>query len=121
MSKRMSDRPATEIGVDAAQVDASLAEGEALNGVPDFLQLPDEYRETIEQATLTAERMFWLRATHLIKDVATTTLLRRAIYAEQRCYESEFRLAEVSLIASGMKEKIEQLEDEIKIIAGHTG
>lgn len=117
----LSKRPATEIGVDAAQVGASLAEGEALNGVPDFMDLPDEYREAIEQNTLTAERMFWLRANHLVKDVVTTTLLRRAIYAEQRCYESEFRLAEVSLVASGLKEKVEQLQDEISVVAGHTG
>ena len=94
---------------------------EALNGVPDFMDLPDEYRETIETATMAAERMFWLRSNLITKDAVTEALLRRAIYAEQRCYESEFRLAEVSLIASGMKEKIESLQDEISIVAGHTG
>ena len=100
-------------------VDPVLAE--ALNGAPDFMELPDEYREAIEAATMTAERMFWLRSSLIEKDTVTEALLRRAIYAEQRCYESEFRLAEVSLIASGMKEKIESLEDEITVIAGHTG
>ena len=117
----MNKKPATEIGVDSAQVDGALAESEALNGVPDFYDLPDELTKVIEKSTLAAERMFWLRAAHILKDVVTTTLLRRAIYAEQRCWEMENRLGEVSLIAQGMKEEIERLKAEINTIAGHTG
>ena len=94
---------------------------QALNGVPQFYDLPDELQATVEQATLAAERMFWLRASLIVKEPATEALLRRAIYAEQRCWEMENRLAETSLIASGMKERIEQLESEIAIVAGHTG
>jgi hypothetical protein len=102
-----------------APVDPIVAQ--ALNGVPQFYDLPDELRQTIEQATMTAERMFWLRANLIEKGPVTEALLRRALYAEARCWEMENRVAEVSLIASGMKERIEQLESEIAIVAGHTG
>ena len=94
---------------------------EALNGAPNFLDLPDEYRVEVEKATMVAERMFWLRSNLIEKTPMTEALLRRAFYAEQRCYESEFRLAEVSLVASGMKEEIERLQDEIKVVAGYVG
>ena len=92
---------------------------EALNGVPDFMDLPDEYRHEVEKRTMAAERMFWLRSALIEKTVVTEAMLRRAFYAEQRCYESEFRLAEVSLVASGLKEEVERLQDQIGIVAGH--
>lgn len=101
------------------EVDPVLVE--ALNGVPNFLDLPDELREEIEKATMVAERMFWLRSNKIEKNAVTEAILRRAFYAEARAYEMEMRLAEVSLIASGMKEEIERLKDEIKITAGYTG
>ena len=113
----MNIQPDTHI--DSAQVDGALAEREALSGVPNFYDLPDELTEVIEQATLKVERMFWLRAAHIVKDVVNTALLRRAIYAEQRCWEMENRLGEVSLIAQGMNEEIERLKGEINKLAGH--
>lgn len=94
---------------------------EALNGVPNFMDLPDEYRAEVEKATMVAERMFWLRSSLIEKTALTEALLRRAFYAEQRCYESEFRLAEVSLVASGLKDEIERLQDVVKSTAGYTG
>jgi len=101
------------------QLDPLVAE--ALSGVPDFFDLPAEYREAVEAATVTAERMFWLRATLIEKTTLTMAMLRRAFYAEQRCAESEFRLAEISLVASGLREEVERLQDEITIISGHVG
>lgn len=94
---------------------------EALNGVPNFLDIPDELRKEIEKTTMVAERMFWLRSKLIKKNTLTEAILRRAFYAESRAYEMEMRLAEMSLIASGMKEEIERLTDEITVIAGHTG
>ena len=94
---------------------------EALNGVPNFFEIPDELREEVEKRTMTTERMFWLRSALIEKNPVTEAILRRAFYAESRCWEMESRLAEVSLIASGMKERIESLEDTIKATAGHTG
>ena len=117
----MNNKPGTDIGVDSIMVEAPIAEQEALNGTPNFYDLPEELTEAIEKATLTVERMFWLRAGHIKKDAVTTTLLRRAVYAEQRCWEMENRLGEVSLIAQGMKDEIERLKQEINTIAGHTG
>lgn len=90
------------------EVDPVLVQ--ALNGVPQFYDLPDELREEIEKRTMGAERMFWLRA-NLIDDTAVTrALLRRAFYAEQRCWEMENRLAETSLIAQGLKGEVERLD-----------
>jgi len=99
------------------QLDPIVAE--ALAGVPDFFDLPEEYRKVVEAATVTAERMFWLRSTLIEKTPTTMAMLRRAFYAEQRCAESEFRLAEISLVASGLKEEVERLTDEISIVSGH--
>lgn len=94
---------------------------EALNGVPDFLDLPEELTAEIEQATMIAERMFWLRSKLIEKTPVTEAILRRAFYAEARAYETEMRLAELSLIASGMKGEIERLQDVVKSTAGYTG
>ena len=94
---------------------------EALNGVPNFLDIPEELSTEIEKATMVAERMFWLRSSKIEKTPVTEAILRRAFYAEARAYEMEFRLAEVSLIASGMKEEIEHLKDAIATTAGYTG
>ena len=100
---------------------ADPALSEVLNGVPNFLDLPDELRAEIEQATMVAERMFWLRSQHIPKTQLNESLLRRAFYAEARAYEMEMRLAETSLIASGLKEKVEELQREIATVAGYTG
>lgn len=94
---------------------------EALNGVPDFLDLPDELTAEVEKATMVAERMFWLRSRMIEKTPVTEAILRRAFYAEARAYETEMRLAELSLIASGMKDEIERLQDVVKSVSGHTG
>jgi hypothetical protein len=104
-------------GLDAAQVDMSLAEGEALNGVPTFLDLPDEVREKIEKQVLNVERLFWLRATHIKRDIVTTSLLRRAIYAEQRCNETEHMLAEMACITEGAKMRIEEMQRDYDKLA----
>ena len=82
---------------------------QALNGVPRFYDVPEELREIIEKRTMATERMFWLRATLINKDPITEAILRRAFYAESRCWEMENRAAEISLIASGMKAEIERL------------
>lgn len=99
--------------LDSVQVDMDLAEQEALSGVPDFLDIPDELKQTIEEQTMAKERLFWLRATHILKDMTNSVLLRRAIYAEQRCLEMEMRLAETALIAQGLKGECERLSDEM--------
>jgi hypothetical protein len=107
---RMNSRPEIE----AAQVDMSLAESEALNGVPQFYQIPEEVSKVIEKAVLHKERMFWLRATHIIKDIVNTTLLRRAIYAEQRCWEMESMAAEMAVITSGAADRVKELEKQLE-------
>jgi len=94
-------------------VQDGVAEHEALNGVPLWLDIPDELTKTIEQAVLQKERMFWLRSTSIVKDALTSTLLRRAIYAEQRCYEMENRAGEMALITFGAAEKVKKLEARI--------
>ena len=91
-----------------------VAEHEAMNGVPIWLDIPEELTKTIEIQTLQKERMFWLRSTSIVKDVVSTTLLRRAIYAEQRCYEMENRAAEMALITFGAAEKVTELEERIE-------
>ena len=101
-----------EIEVD--QVD--IVEVQALNGVPDFFDIPEELASVITQRTVTSERMFWLRATAIEKDKTNTILLRRAMYAESRCWEMENRLAELALIVPGMREEIERLQDRITIL-----
>jgi hypothetical protein len=106
---------------DAPMLDADPALSEVLNGVPDFLEIPDELREEIEKATMVAERMFWLRSQHIQETPLFTAMLRRAFYAEARAFEMEMRLAETSLIASGLKEKVEELQREIATVAGYTG
>lgn len=113
----MSDEGVIQLPED--EVDPAVVQ--ALNGVPNFMDLPDEYRETVEKKTLTAERMFWLRTSLIEQTPVTQALLRRAMYAEQRCYESEFRLGEVSLIASGMKDEIDRLQGELTKLAKATG
>ena len=87
---------------------------EAMHGVPDFYEIPDEQREIIEKATLTKERMFWLRATHIEKTIATQFLLRRAVYAESRCWEMENMAAEMALITSGAAERVRELEKQLE-------
>ncbi len=101
--------------IDEPDVDPLVVE--ALNGVPRFYDIPDELREIIEKSTMTGERMFWLRSRLIEKTPVTEAILRRALYAEQRCWEMENRLAEVSLIAAGLKEEVERLQGELTKLA----
>jgi len=107
----MADSNETQVLID-------LAESEALNGVPNFLDIPDVLVEVIEQKTMAAERMFWLRAGHIVRDIVNTTLLRRALYAEVRVQETEHMLGEMALITEGAKEEITRLQDSLNELAG---
>lgn len=104
----------------ASIVTDGVAEHEALNGVPLWLDIPDELTKTIEVQVLQKERMFWLRSTAIPKTAVTSTLLRRAIYAEQRCYEMENRAAEMALITFGAAEKVKELEKKLDELARAT-
>lgn len=95
-------------------VQDGVAEHEALNGVPLWLDIPDELTQIIEKQVLQKERMFWLRSTSIVNSAVTQTLLRRAIYAEQRCYEMENRAAEMALITFGAANKVKELEKRIE-------
>ena len=95
--------------MEAAQVNMSLAEQEALAYVPPFYELPNEVREKIERQVLRAERMFWLQAGNIAKDIVNTTLLRRAVYAEQRCWEMENMLGEMAIITEGAGQTVKDL------------
>jgi len=101
-------------------VQDGVSEHEALNGVPIWLDIPDELSKTIEIQTLQKERMFWLRSNSIVKDAVNTTLLRRAIYAEQRCHEMENRAAEMALITFGAAEKVKELENKLDELARAT-
>ncbi len=95
------------------KIDEALQRSEAMNGVPDFYEIPEEQRTVIEKTTLVKERMFWLRATHLDKNATTETLLRRAVYAETRCFEMENMAAEMALITSGAADRVRELEGQL--------
>lgn len=97
----------------ASFISDSIAEHEALNGVPLFYDIPSELAQVIEKQVLIKERMFWLRATSINKDPVNSTLLRRAVYAEQRCWEMENRAGEMALITEGAKEKIVELRKQL--------
>ncbi len=107
-------------GLQAAQVNASAAESEAFEGVPQWYEIPSELSEIIEKGVLQRERMFWLRATHILKDVVNSALLRRAIYAELRCWEMENRAAEMALIANGAADRVKELEAKMNELAEAT-
>ncbi|HDZ37786.1 MAG TPA: hypothetical protein ENH62_05815 [Marinobacter sp.] len=96
---------------DALEKDALTAE--AMQGIPEFYDIPDELQQVIEKATLIKERMFWLRATHIKQDIANTQLLRRAVYAECRCWEMENQAAEMALITSGAADRVRELEAQL--------
>lgn len=104
--------------IESAQVNMSLAEDEALSGVPNFLDIPDQLAEKIKEKTLASERMFWLRARNIKKDIVNTTLLRRAAYAEARLNEVEFMLAEMAVITEGAVEEVERLQKQLSKLAG---
>jgi len=91
----------------------------ALNGVPNFYELPDEVREKIEKNVLKTERFFWLNDNVLDKDdTAIRTMLRRAIYAEQRCWEMENQLAEMAMITQGAAQRVSELEASLNELSG---
>ena len=96
------------------QVEQELIEDACLFGVPDFLDIPDELTDALQKATMAKERQFWLRAGDRVKkDPTTEILLRRAVYAESRCWEMENRAAEMALICNGAAERIEVLEAKL--------
>ena len=104
----------------AAFISDSIAEHEALNGVPLFYDIPSELAQVIEKQVLVKERMFWLRATSINKDPVNSTLLRRALYAEQRCWEMENRAGEMAIITEGAAVKIKELEKKLTELAKAT-
>ena len=97
----------------AAYISDSIAEHEALNGVPLFYDIPSELAQVIEKSVLIKERMFWLRATSINKDPVNSTLLRRALYAEQRCWEMENRAGEMAIITEGAAVRVKELEAKL--------
>lgn len=97
-----------------AEIEQDLLLAEALNGVPDFLDIPEGLAKVIEEQVEARERMFWLRSNRIEQDIVTRSLLRRAIYAETRAIEMENRLAEMVLITQGAKERVEELEQGLK-------
>ena len=90
-----------------------LITDECFTGAPPFYDLPDDVREKVEGQVQRAERMFWLRVTNLEKTPVTEALLRRAVYAEQRCWEMENMLAEMALIAKGAGQTVKDLAEGI--------
>ncbi len=103
-----------------ADVEQDLLLAEALNGSPDFLDIPEELQAQIEKQVEAKERMFWLRSNRIHQDIVTRSLLRRAIYAETRAIEMESRLAEMVLITQGAKERVQELEQGLKDLAEAT-
>lgn len=97
----------------AAYISDDIAEHEALNGVPLFYDIPSELAQVIEKQVLIKERMFWLRATSINKDPVNSTLLRRAVYAEQRCWEMENRAGEMAIITEGAIVRVKELEKKL--------
>ena len=104
----------------ASFISDSIAEHEALNGVPLFYDIPSELAQVIEKQVLIKERMFWLRSTSINNTPVIKTLLRRALYAEQRCWEMENRAGEMALITEGATVKIKELEKKLTELAKAT-
>lgn len=94
---------------------------EAFTGAPDYYDIPDEMEKAIGDQVTARERIFWLRSKLIGDSIQTRSLLRRALYAEVRCWESESRLAELVLISQGAKQRIEELEDKLQELASATG
>lgn len=90
---------------------------EAFNSSPDYYDIPVDMEKAIQEQVSARERMFWLRASRIESNVVTRSLLRRAIYAEVRCWESESRLAEMVMITQGAKQRIEELEKQLDDLA----
>lgn len=103
----------------ATQAEEAITEEACLAQVPDFYDIPDELRETIEAEVVRRERLFWMTAGRALPDtVVTRTLLRRALYAEVRCWEMENRAAEMALIANGAAERVKELQAALSSAAG---
>lgn len=100
-------------------VDDLLLE-EAFNSAPDYYDIPEDMEKLIQEQVSARERMFWLRASRIDDNLVTRSLLRRAMYAEVRCWESESRLSEMVLILKGAKQRIEELEAKMKELAWAT-
>lgn len=90
---------------------------EAFTGSPDYYDIPEEMEKQIQAQVTARERVFWLRSARIQDDIVTRSLLRRALYAEVRCWESESRLAELVLISKGAKQRIEELEKQLDDLA----
>lgn len=86
-------------------------------GAPDFMDLPDGYREKVEKEFKRRMRMFWLQARRIQRGPVTDTLVRRALYAEVRAHEAEMQLAEMALICNGMRDEVERLQGELTKLA----
>ena len=89
-----------------------LAREEAMAGVPEFLDIPQDMQDKIAAATVAKERYFWL-ATKITKTPVTEALIRRAIYAEQRVLETEYMLGEMAVICKGAKQRVEELQKQL--------
>jgi len=94
---------------DELEVAADPIEAEALNGVPNLLDIPDEVEDKLRALVLRGERLFWMRSSLIVKDTANTTLLRRALYAEHRLNETEHMLAEMAMITQGASQTVKDL------------
>ena len=103
------------------ETENDLILNEALNGAPDFYEIPEEMQKQIEEQVTARERFFWLARRRNEQNVITRSLLRRAIYAEVRLVEAESRLGEMGLICHAAKQRIEQLETKLNELSGATG
>lgn len=100
-----------------AQAENELTLQEALNGAPDFFEIPEGMQKQIEEQVEARERFFWLAAKRIPQNIITRSLLRRAIYAEVRVTETECRLGEMGLICQAAQERITQLQDQLTALS----
>ena len=95
-------------------ISIELQQSAAMNGVPEFLDIPQDMQDKIAAATVAKERFFWLSVGKAItKTPVTEALLRRAIYAEQRVLETEFMLGEMGIICQAAKDEVERLQAQL--------
>lgn len=99
--------------VEVLRTQMEALETAVFTGSPPFMDVPDEFRLKVEEQVKRAERLFWLRVTGLDDTAPMRLMLRRAVYAEQRCWEMENMLAEMALIARGAGDTIKDLASGI--------
>lgn len=90
---------------------------EAFGTAPDFLDIPEEMQQQIEDQVEAKERFFWLNSRRIQQDIVTRALLRRALYAETRLMEAECRLGEMAIITKAAAERVEQLQKQLTTLA----